>query len=92
MLFTGVLVTAAVLVFAVVARVAATPVRTYRRIALGALLLSLIPDLLLPGSGAPGATWPAISALMVMHVVAWWITVQMLTRLTARPPSSAPSA
>ena len=86
--FTTVLVTAAVLVFAVVARVAATPVRTYRRIALVALVLSFIPDFLLPGSGAPRATWPAVSALMVMHVVAWWVTVQMVTRLTVRPASS----
>ena len=89
--FTLVLVTAAGLVFAVVARASATSVRTYRRIAFVALLLSFIPDLLLPGSGAPGATWPAVSALMVMHMAAWWITVQMLTRLTVRP-SSSPAA
>ena len=86
--FTTVLVTAAVLVFAVVARVAATPIRTYRRVALVALVLSFIPDFLLPGSGVPGATWPAVSALMVMHVVAWWVTVQMVTRLAVRPASS----
>ncbi len=82
--FTAVLVTAAVLVFAVVARLATTPVRTYRRIAFVVLVLSLVPDFLLPGSGTPGATWPAVSALMVMHVAAWWVTVQMLTRLTGR--------
>jgi len=88
---TVVLVTAAGLVFAVVARASATSVRTYRRIGFVALLLSFIPDLLLPGSGDPGATWPAVSALMVMHMAAWWITVQMLTRLTVRP-SSSPAA
>ncbi len=80
---TAVLVTAAVLVFAVVASLATTPLRTYRRMAFVILVLSLVPDFLLPGS-EPGATWPAVSALMVMHVVAWWVTVQMLTRLTVR--------
>ena len=84
--FTAVLVTAAVLVFAVVARLATTPLRTYRRIAFVVLVLSLVPDFLLPGSD-PDATWPAVSALMVMHVAAWWVTVQMLTRLTVRAVS-----
>ena len=80
---TAVLVTAAVLVFAVVASLATTPLRTYRHMAFVILVLSLVPDFLLPGS-EPGATWPAVSALMVMHVAAWWVTVQMLTRLTVR--------
>ena len=79
---TAVLVTAAVLVFAVVASLATTPLRTYH-MAFVILVLSLVPDFLLPGS-EPGATWPAVSALMVMHVAAWWVTVQMLTRLTVR--------
>lgn len=76
--FTAVLVTVGVLVFAVVARLAADPVRMYRRIALGALVASMIPDLFLPGAG-PGATWPAALVLMVMHVAAWWPTVAILT-------------
>lgn len=81
--FTSVLVSAGVLVFAAVSRWAASPVPMYRRIAFGALLASMIPDLLLPGSG-PGATWPAVLVLMVMHVAAWWSTVTILTRWTIR--------
>jgi hypothetical protein len=30
--------------------------------------------------------WPPVIALAVMHVVAWAVTVEMLTRLTAGPP------
>jgi len=77
-IFTTVLVGAGVLVFVFVAGSSATPIRTYRRIALVALLVSLVPDLFLPGSG-PGATWPAAIVLMVMHVAAWLPTVLILT-------------
>ena len=77
-IFTAVLVSAGVLVFVFVARSSPTPIRTYRRIALVALLLSFIPDLFLPGSG-PGATWPSSIVLMVMHVAAWLPTVFILT-------------
>ena len=85
---TTVLVTAAVIVFVVVAFAAASPIRVYQRIALAALFVSFIPDLRLPGRW-PGATWPLAVALMAMHVVAWATTVTMLTRLThARSPSA----
>jgi hypothetical protein len=70
-LFTTVLVALAVLVFALVIWKAATPIRTYRRIAVVALVLSCIPDLFLPGQDFPGATWTAAIVLMVMHVAAW---------------------
>jgi hypothetical protein len=93
-LFTTVLVGMGVLVFAVVAMRATLPMRLYRRIAFWALVVSLIPDLLLPGSG-PGATWPAALVLMVMHVAAWLTTVTILTRWTVRrvaPAASAPAA
>ena len=88
-IFTTVLVTAGVLVFAVVGWTVASPVRMYRRIALGALVVSFIPDLLLPRS-QPDATWPAVFVLMVMHVGAWWSTVTILTRWTAGPTRSMP--
>jgi len=78
---TTVLVAAAVIVFAVVAGTARQPLRLYRRIALVALVISFIPDLLLPGRW-PGATWAIAGALMTMHVAAWGVTVTMLTRLT----------
>ena len=81
--FTTVLVAAAVLVFAAAARLATRPIQMYRRIALVALGASMIPDLWLPG-GSPGATWLGVLVLMVMHVAAWWPTVAILTRWTLR--------
>jgi len=83
--FTGVLVTAAVLVFAVVAWRAAEPARTYKRIAFLALIVSLVPDLLLTRNPAMGATWLAVTVLMIMHVAAWWATVRILTGLGLQP-------
>jgi uncharacterized protein DUF6069 len=80
---TLVLVSAAVIVFTVVAGFAKTPVRTYGRIALVALVLSMIPDLLMHARRPNLFTWPRTSVLMIMHVVAWWITVTMLAKLTA---------
>lgn len=77
-IFTTFLVTVGVLVFVFVARSSATPIRTYRRIALVALVLSMIPDLFLPGAD-PGGTWPAAIVLMVMHVAAWLPTRFILT-------------
>jgi hypothetical protein len=76
--FTVVGVGLGVLVFAVVAMMSATPIRTYRRIALVALALSMIPDLWLPGN-VPGATWPIAIVLMVTHVAAWAPTLFILT-------------
>ena len=90
-LFTSVLVWLAVLVFAIVIKVSPTPIRTYRRIALAALVLSCIPDLFLPGQeGIPGATWAAAIVLMVMHVAAWVPVQTILTNprlVTRRHPS-----
>jgi hypothetical protein len=82
--FTAFFVTLAVLVFAVVAVRATDPARSYRRIAFGALIVSLIPDLLLPPLD-PVATWPAVVVLMITHVAAWWPTVRILTTLGLRP-------
>ena len=76
--FTVVGVGAGVLVFAVVASMSSTPIRTYRRIALVVLALSMIPDMWLPGN-VPGATWPIAIVLMVTHVAAWLPTVFILT-------------
>lgn len=81
-IFTAVLVSASVLVFALVARFAKNPLRTYQIVALVALLLSFLPDVGYAGSRMPGANWPTAIALMVMHVVAWAISVSILTRLS----------
>jgi hypothetical membrane protein len=85
-MFTLVLVSGAVLVFALVGRFAKHPLRTYQIVSFIVLLLSFIPDILYASSPMPGASWPTAIALMVMHVVAWAITVGMLTRLTAAKP------
>jgi len=81
-IFTFVLVTGAVLVFALVARFAAAPIRTYQIIAFAFLLISFLPDIGFARSSMPGANWPDAIALMVMHVVAWAICVSMLSRLS----------
>ena len=83
--FTIVLVTAAVIVFALVARFAKNPIRTYQIIAVVVLLLSFLPDVGYAGSSMPGASWPVAIVLMVMHVVAWAICVSILTRLSVAP-------
>lgn len=80
---TIVCVIAAVAVFAVVAKEAATPLRTYRRLALVILLLSFGPDLFLATTAAPGINlWPLAMIFMLMHIVVWAIVILMLTRLT----------
>jgi hypothetical protein len=79
---TFVLVSGAVLVFALVSRFAANPIRTYQTIAFVVLLLSFLPDIAYPQSHMRGANWPNAVALMVMHVVAWGICVSMLSKMS----------
>jgi hypothetical protein len=76
--FTIVLVAAGVVVFAGVGRWTMRPIPIFRRIALVALVLSMVPDLLL--LQMPGVTWTLVVVLMVMHVAAWWPTVTLLSR------------
>jgi hypothetical protein len=90
-LFTTVLVSAGVLVFVAVVRTSSTPIRTYRRIALVALMLSMVPDLFLPGQG-PGATWTAAIVLMVLHVAAWLPVRFVLTNPAIVGRQGAPTA
>jgi uncharacterized protein DUF6069 len=83
--FTVVGVLGAVAVFALVARFSRRPVRLFRRIAFAVLVISLVPDLLLlSASPFPGTTVVAVATLMVMHVVAWAISVGTLTTLAVR--------
>ena len=79
---TAMLITCAVLVFVLVVLFASTPIRIFHVIAIGALLLSFVPDLMVPSSHSPGANWPNAVALMVLHVTAWAVCVTMLTKLT----------
>ena len=76
--FTVMGVGAGVLVFAAVAMLSAKPIPLYRKIALVALALSMLPDMWLPGN-VPGATWPIAIVLMVTHVAAWAPTMFILT-------------
>jgi Family of unknown function (DUF6069) len=86
--FTVFLVIGAVLVFALVARLSKQPYRTYFVISLIVLVLSFMPDAAEPiWALVPGANWPNAVLLMVLHVVAWGITVGMLFRLT-RPKAA----
>jgi hypothetical protein len=76
-IFTILLVSAAVVVFAVVCREAIDPVRTFRRIALIVLIVSFAPDILAGVWSLFG--WPLAIVYMVMHVAAWAASVTTLT-------------
>jgi hypothetical protein len=73
---------AAVIVFALVARYAKNPVRTYVIISSIFLVISFLPDIAVVSMPLPGVGWPYAITLMIMHVVAGFITVYMLIRLT----------
>ncbi|HEX9387964.1 MAG TPA: DUF6069 family protein [Anaerolineales bacterium] len=81
-LLTVILCTAAVFVFALVARFTKNPVRTYLIISSVFLVISFLPDLAAASAPFPGAGWPYAITLMIMHVVAGFITVYMLIKLT----------
>jgi hypothetical protein len=82
--FTVIGVLGATIVFAIIARFSQRPIALFRTIALVVLVISLIPDILLYTSqGMPGATLPAVVTLMLMHVAAWAVCVQLFSRLTA---------
>ena len=80
---TLVLCTAAVVVFALVGRFAKNPIRTYIIISAVFLVISFLPDIAIASAPMPGAGWPYSITLMIMHVVAGFITVYMLIKLTA---------
>jgi hypothetical protein len=80
--FTIMGVLGAVIVFAIIGRLSRRPIRLFRMIALIVLVLSFIPDIALLVTGAiPGTSLVAVGTLAVMHVVAWAVTVWMLTTL-----------
>jgi Family of unknown function (DUF6069) len=74
----------AVIVFALLARFARRPILMFKRIAVVALVLSFVPDVLLLVASVPGATVVSVGVLMSMHLVAWAISVGMLTTLAGR--------
>ncbi len=90
--FTAVGALGATAVFGVVRRRSDRPEYLFRWIALGVLLLSFLPNLLLLGDGAagtfPGVTPTGVGVLMLMHVVAAAVIVWLLT-VRPRIPSSS---
>jgi hypothetical protein len=91
----AVLVTIGVMIFPLVITFADDqgwdPVRAYRRLALVAMLLSCAPNVIGPIAGGRIAD-TAMLALAALHVVAWAVTVQMLTRLgVTRVARTAPT-
>jgi hypothetical protein len=79
---TVVAVTGALTVFALLNRRSERSMRVFRRIAGGVLLLSIIPDLLLPVIGLyPGTTLPEVGALLLMHLATALLCVGMAPRL-----------
>ena len=85
--FTAVPVALAAVVFAIVASEASEPVRTYNRIAFVALVLSCLPDLALGFGLIRGEGWTLAMVFILMHTVAWAVTVWMLTHLTTSKSS-----
>jgi hypothetical protein len=79
---TIVFVIGAVLVFALVSRYAASPIRTYQVIAFVVLILTFVPDVIFVQVHFLNSTWPITIALMVMHVVVWGICVVMLSKMS----------
>ncbi len=85
-IFTTFFLVVATLVWWWIARRSATPERTFKNIALVALVLSMIPDVLIlfmpvpAESGTP--TIPAVLLLMLMHVVSWYVAITVLPRFS----------
>jgi hypothetical protein len=85
-IFTIIGVLGAVIVFAIIARVAKRPIRLFRIIGVVVLVLSLLPDLgLLSANTMPGTSLGSVLALMLMHVAAGAITIWLLTTQTVEP-------
>lgn len=84
---TVVAVTGALIVFALISRRAQQPTRLFRRIAIGVLLVSIIPDLLLPVIGLyPGTRLPEVGFLLLMHVATALLCIGVAPRLIETRP------
>ncbi len=79
---TAVATIGALVVFALISRRSAQPVRVFRRIALVVLVVSIIPDLLLPVFGwFQGTTLPEVGATLLMHLAAGLLCVAVAPRM-----------
>jgi hypothetical protein len=74
----------AAIAFWIVSRFSRDLAHVYTRLAIGALLLSWIPDLALLAIHEPGASVPAVASLMTMHAAAAAIVTSLLLRLGVR--------
>jgi hypothetical protein len=81
-MLTLILCTGAVIVYALVGRFAKNPIRTYVIISAVFLVISFLPDIAVASAPFPGAGWAYAITLMIMHVVAGFITVYTLIKLT----------
>jgi hypothetical protein len=79
---TFVLCSGAVVVYALLGRFTKRPVRIFIIISSIFLVISFVPDFGVVSMPMPGAGWPYAITLMVMHIVAGFITVYMLIQLT----------
>ncbi len=83
-IFTTGFLVVAIAVWWWITRRSATPEKTYNTVAVVALILSIVPNVLFlftpppPQSGT--ADLPAMLVLIVMHVVAWLVTITLLPR------------
>lgn len=77
---TAIVAIGATLAYAILARLATDPDRTFQILALVFLVLSFVPDFTL-ATTFPGATSAGIAVLMLMHVVVAVIAVGLFTRV-----------
>ncbi len=84
--FTVIGVSGAIIVFAVIGRFSARPIRLFRTCGVIALLVSFVPDIaLLVSQAVPGTSLRSVAVLMLLHVVAAAITLVLLTTLAREP-------
>lgn len=87
-LFTAVGVALGVAVFAIISRVARQPVRTFWIVAMIALIVSLVPNILLALNPAaaplPGGSALTYGVLSIFHLIAAFVSVPVLTTLSRR--------
>ena len=78
----------AVMVFAVVVRLSRTPIRTFRFIAVIALVVSLLPNFFLMANPSaapfPGGSALAFGVLCLFHGIAAFVCVTILTTLSKK--------
>jgi len=91
---TGVLVTAAVVVFPIIVTLADdqswNTSLTFRRVALVVLVVSCIPNVAGPISGGRLVD-AGMLQLMLLHIVAWAVTVRMLLHTLTVSPAGTPT-